>query len=400
MPWKECDAMSLRYEFVQLSQAEKANIRLLCLRFGISPKTGYKWLDRYRQEGIAGLVDQSRRPHACPHRTGHDMTEMVLQVRRDHPAWGGRKIRRWLQDRGKKRVPSASTITHILGQAEMIALAESESHRRIQRFEHSAPNDLWQLDFKGEFRMTTGQYCYPLTSLDDHSRYNLILRGCGVQKRPTVQAWLQRAFERYGLPKALLCDHGTPWCSRHGGLTRLTLWLLRLGIEVLHGRVQHPQTQGKLERFHRTLKAEALSGRMFRDLEHVQTELDAWRVVYNHERPHEALDFATPSQRYHPSERRFPVVLPAVEYEPSATVRKVNGGVVRYQMRMIWVGKTLDGQYVALRPSAGSEMRICYGGFEIGRVNLDEIKTGHYGRARLFASLRCANSLAELGSSC
>ena len=124
---------------------------------------------------------------------------------------------------------------------------------------------------------------------------------------------------------------------------------------------------------------------------------------YNHERPHEALDFATPSQRYHPSERNFPLVLPAVEYEPSATVRKVNGGVVRYQMRMIWVGKTLDGQYVALRPSAGSEMRICYGGFEIGRVNLDEIKTGHYGRARLFAPLReqpCRTRIILLGYMC
>ncbi len=328
------------------------------------------------------------------------MTEAVLQVRGEHPAWGGRKIRRWLEDRGKKEVPSASTITHILGQAELIPPFESESHRKPQRFERSSPNDLWQLDFKGEFRMTTGQSCYPLTSLDDHSRYNLILRGCGVQKRPTVQESLREAFVRYGLPKALLCDHGPPWCSRHGGLTRLTLWLLRLGIEVLHGRVQHPQTQGKLERFHRTLKAEVLSGRMFRDLEHVQTELDAWRVVYNHERPHEALDLQTPCQRYHPSERGFPSVLPAVHYEPSATVRKVNGGVVHYRTRAIWVGKTLDGQYVALRPRGGSELRICYGGFEIGRVNLGDIKPNQYGRARLFASLRCANSLAELGSPC
>lgn len=400
MPWKECDAMSLRYEFVQLVQAEKANIRLLCRRFGISPKTGYKWLHRYCREGIAGLADQSRRPYGCPHQTRQAMVEAVLGVRRDHPAWGGRKIRRWLQDRGKKDVPSASTITHILGQAELIAVAESESRRKIQRFERTAPNDLWQLDFKGEFRLTTEQYCYPLTSLDDHSRYNLILRGGGVQKRSRVQKSLREAFARYGLPKALLCDHGPPWCSRHGGLTRLTLWLLRLGIEVLHGRVRHPQTQGKLERFHRTLATEVLNGRMFRDWEHVQAELDAWRVVYNHERPHEALDLQTPCQRYHPSERSFPSVLPAVEYEPSATVRKVNGGVVRYRTRMIWVGKTLDGESVALRPNQGSQMRICYGGFEIGRVDLDEIAAGSYGRAKLFASLRSANSLAEPGSSC
>jgi len=235
--------------------------------------------------------------------------------------------------------------------------------------------------------------------LDDYSRFNVVLRHCSGPKRSEVHDALVSAFRKYGLPAGILSDNGVPWCARYSGsLTRLGLWLVRLGVEVIHGRVRHPQTQGKDERFHRTLKAEVLSGRQFRDGVHVQREFDRWRVVYNFERPHEALDMATPSTRYQPSSRLYPETLPPVEYEPNSILRKVSNGVIRYTGRAIWVGKTLNGERVAIRPSEGEMISIAYGSFVIGAADLGQIGRGEYGRARLFTSLRCATLREQPGT--
>lgn len=399
MPWKECDAMSLRYEFVRLAAAEEANVSLLCKRFGISRKTGYKWLSRYRSLGLGGLSDRSRRPGTSPARTPASMESAVLALRRRHPSWGGRKLRRRLEDLGHVTVPAASTITDILRRHGQISEEASASRKRCwQRFERLSPNDLWQMDFKGEFRLATQAYSYPLTVLDDHSRFNVVLRHCSGPKRSEVKVALKSAFRQYGLPAAILSDNGVPWCARHSGsLTRLALWLVRLGIEVIHGRSSHPQTQGKDERFHRTLKAEVLSGRRFRDGVHVQSEFDRWRLVYNFQRPHEALDMATPSSRYQASARTYPETLPSVEYEPNSILRKVCSGMVCYAGRKIWIGKTLDGERVAIRPGEGQSIRIAYGSFEIAVADLGSIGPGEYGRARLFTSLRCATLREQPG---
>lgn len=400
MPWKECNRMSLRYEFVRLAAAQEANVSQLCKRFGISRKTGYKWLARYRASGLGGLSDRSRCPGASPAQTPASMESTVLALRCKHPSWGGRKLRRRLEDLGVIAVPAASTITEILRRNGQIAEATSESRKRSwRRFERSSPNDLWQMDFKGQFRMLTQACSYPLTVLDDHSRFNVVLRHCSGPKRSEVQDALESAFRKYGLPAGILSDNGVPWCARHcGSLTRLSLWLLRLGVEVIHGRRGHPQTQGKDERFHRTLKAEVLSGRNFRDGVHVQSEFDSWRMVYNFQRPHEALDMATPSTRYRSSSRSYPQTLPPVEYEPNSILRKVSSGVLRYANRAIWIGKTLDGERVAIRPGEGETISIAYGSFEIATADLGEIGRGEYGRARLFTSLRCATLHEQPGT--
>lgn len=323
MPWQEVSVVSSRKEFVLLASQPGANIRELCRRNGVSPTTAYKILARFGEEGEAGLLDRLRRPHVFPRQTLADVEEAVLEVRDRHPAWGGRKIRRRLLDLGHEQVPAASTITVILQRNGRLAGAAGCSSKRWQRFEQEAPNRLWQMDFKGHFALVLGR-CHALTVLDDHSRFALGLEACGNQRGTTVQECLSHVFRSYGLPECMLMDNGSPWGSdfEHPH-TPLTAWLIRLGVRVLHSRPYHPQTMGKDERFHRTLKAELLGGPPFRDLVHCQRRFDRWRDVYNLERPHEALGMATPASRYRSSPRPFPESLPAIEYGPGDSVRKV-----------------------------------------------------------------------------
>lgn len=250
MPWKECGAMMLRRELVDLALAEGANRAELARRFGVSRKTAYKWLQRYRAGGLNALADQSRCPHTFGHPTPAEMEQAVLAVRKAHEAWGGRKIQARLKHQGHVDIPSASTITAILHRHDLIDPRESAKRQELTRFERAVPNDLWQMDFKGEFKLGNGRWCYPLTVLDDHSRYSLGIRACSDQKGLTVRERLTDMFARYGLPAQMLMDHGKPWYTAHssGGWTQLSVWLLRLDIGITHGRVCHPQTQGKEER--------------------------------------------------------------------------------------------------------------------------------------------------------
>jgi transposase InsO family protein len=284
----------------------------------------------------------------------------VCAVRTMHPAWGGRKIRRYLLDRGTPAVPAASTITDILRRHDLLDPTNTATHRAWQRFEAAAPNDLWQMDFKGQIALRQGR-CHPLTVLDDHSRYALALDACGDERAATVQARLIALFERYGLPWRLLADNGAPWGDGGARYTALTVWLLRLGIAVSHGRPYHPQTQGKEERFHRTLKAEVLAGEPFADLTMAQGAFDRWRLSDNHERPHEALGLATPSSRYLPSPRRYPARLPEIEYGPDDAVRTVqDGGAVSFANRPFRVSKAFHGERVAVRPTPTDGVRVIY----------------------------------------
>jgi transposase InsO family protein len=354
MPWKEVSVMSARREFVTLALTPGANVRELCHRFAISPKTGHKWIARFIAEGKEGLADRSRRPHRSPRRTPDQVEACVVALRRRHPAWGGRKLRRRLGDLGHCRVPSASTITEILRRHGLIDPAESQGRQPWCRFEHEAPNDLWQMDFKGHFALGRGGRCHPLTVLDDHSRYCLGLRACGDERRQTVIDHLGDIFTHHGLPERMLMDNGAPWgMDAEHPFTRLGMWLIRLGVGVCHGRPFHPQTQGKDERFHRTLKAEALRGPPPADLPRCQHHFDQWREVYNLERPHEALALAVPASRYRPSARPMPRSLPPIEYGPGDAVRRVqDGGKLSYHGRHWRVGRAFIGQPVAVRPSA------------------------------------------------
>lgn len=352
MPKLEKESASFRKEFVELARQAGSNIRLLCRRYGISSRTAYKWLARYRAEGEAGLVNQSRRPQHSSRRTPAEMEQKVLEKRAE-TGWGGRKIARVLRNEGYPDAPHPNTITDILRRHGKITEAEQQKHRAWQRYEREMPNALWQMDFKGHF-MTLHGRCHPLTVLDDHSRFCLGLQACADETMETTQAHLTTIFRHYGLPLALLCDNGGPWGGGypHLELTRLAVWLIRLGIQILHGHPAHPQTQGKDERFHRTLNVEVLQRATFANLADCQRHFDAFRDRYNLTRPHEALGLDTPSQHYQPSPVPFPEVLPVVEYDTGQIIRKVQaGGFISFKSHEFRVGKALRGQAVRLSPA-------------------------------------------------
>jgi transposase InsO family protein len=374
MPWRINTPMSQRYEFVVLAGQSGLAFKELCRRFGVSRKTGYKWLLRYRAGGVAALQDQPRRPQHSPRQTPPVMTTEVIALRRAQPAWGGRKLRRRLQDLGHTAVPSASTCTAILRRADL--LGPRPAPGPMQRFERALPNELWQMDHKGDFPTQAGQRCYPLTMLDDHSRFNLVLDPAGNQRTPTVQAALSCAFEHYGLPETILCDNGPPWGNDNGAHTALSVWLLRLGVRVVHGRPYHPQTQGKEERFHRTLNTELLCRHTWRDLAHCAAEFPRYRQCYNFERPHDALDGATPATRYRPSVRSVPRQLPDLEY-PDMEVRVVREkGVITYRGQTWTIGRAFAALPVGLRPSpqADGQCEVFFAGFKLGYLDLTQPK--------------------------
>lgn len=212
MSWNPRDTVNLRLEFVQLALHEGGNHRELCWRFGISPKTGYKWLTRFEQGGVAGLEDRSRRPLSSPTRTPPEVEQRVLALRQEH-VWGGRKIERRLHDLGDPVVPTASTVTRILHRHGLIMPQASQAATRWQRFEHEQPNDLWQMDFKGWIELIDGRRCSPLTVLDDHSRFSIVLDACSRTDTQVVRQRLRDAFRRYGLPLRINADNGSPWGS-------------------------------------------------------------------------------------------------------------------------------------------------------------------------------------------
>ena len=351
MPWKETTNMSQKTEFLMQAKGDGVNFSALCRLFGISRKTGYKWLKR--EADATGLVDLSRRPYHSPRRTAEMIEAQVLEVRRHHKAWGGRRFRKVLQNQGNEQVPAASTITAILHRHEQIDPDEAQKHKPMQRFERKHPNELWQMDFKGYFAMSAGGYCHPLTVIDDHSRFLVGLKACPNQTSETVKTQLTAIFQRFGLPERMLMDNGSAWGfdqeSRH---TTLTAWLIRLGIAISHGRPYHPQTQGKDERLNRTLLDEVIKQSSFSNLQESQDAFDDWWQVYNYIRPHEALQLLTPSTRYLPSPRSFPAILPPVTYDANDMIRKVDiVGKIYFQGRTFRISSAFRHQPVALRPT-------------------------------------------------
>lgn len=353
MPWKESTTMSERNEFIERAKVEGSNISALCRELGISRKTGYKWLKRQEKGGSGDLADHSRRPKHSPRKTEAKMEAEVLAVRSKHPAWGGRKIQRVLKNQEVQGVPAASTISAILRRNDWIDPEKTFKHKPFQRFEREQPNELWQMDFKGYFALSSGGYCHPLTVIDDHSRFLLGLKACPDETYPTVQTQLIAIFEQFGLPERMLMDNGSPWGDdRENPYTILTTWLLRLDIAISHGRPYHPQTQGKDERLNRTLLDEVISRQTMATLQESQVAFDQWGQVYNYIRPHEAINLDPPASHYQPSPRPFPAVLPPVTYQPADLIRKVDdSGKISFHNHPFRVGKAFRHQPVALRPT-------------------------------------------------
>lgn len=377
MPWREVSAMEQRREFVRLAMLEGANRRELCRRFGISAEVGYKWLAR-AQGGDDALADRSRRPHVSPGRSDAVIEAAVLAVRSEHPAWGARKIKAWLEARGTA-APAASTVHEILRRHGRIEAFPEAPGKAWTRFERAEPNELWQMDFKGWVRLADGRRCHPLTVLDDHSRFSPALRACADQRGVTVRAHLEQAFRRHGLPRAFFVDNGPPWGEASGERwTRLAVWLLKLGVRVLYSRPYHPQSRGKIERFHRSLAAEVFALRTFDSFAQVQTAFDRWRETYNHERPHQALDLACPASRYRQSPRAMPARAPSPEYDAGEIVRTVSTtkAYVRFKGRLWPVPKAFCGERLAIRPLGRDGLHgVFFASHRVATIDLTQPKT-------------------------
>ena len=297
----------------------------------------------------------------------------MVAVRDKHPAWGARKIARCLKREGLK-VPVPSTVHQILCRNGRVKPTENAPPNPGHRFEKEAPNLLWQMDFKGHMPLSNGTDCHPLTMVDDHSRYALCLKACANEQRLTVQDHLRATFRRYGLPDAFYTDNGSPWGDSSGvHWTGLKVWLLKLGVRVIHARPCHPQARGKNERFHRTLKDEVFAMRRFRDLPDVQRALDAWRTVYNLERPHESLGMDVPASRYRPSSRTMPDQLPKVEYDSGEIVRTASSTrhYISFKGRMWRVPGAFAGECLAIRPlNSDGHYGIFFASWQVASIDL------------------------------
>jgi len=322
MPWKVTDVMNQKIRFVVRATEPGTNLSALCREFGISRPTGYLWLKRYREaNSVAGLKERSRRPRHSPQRTSAAVEARVVALRRRH-GWGGKKLQ-VLLEREEIHL-SVSTVHRILRRKG--ELGEYQAARPAPgRFERSEPNELWQMDFKGPFAGPDGE-CHPLSILDDCSRYSVGLYGLRTTRMDPVQALLRETFSRYGVPDAMLMDHGAPWWSttNHWGLTRLSVDLIKQGIDLIYGRVRHPQTQGKVERFHRTLKDSVAHQGKPQRWEEWAGLLKDFRWEYNHVRPHESLQMEVPAQRYRRSRRSYNPKPAPWEYPCGVQVKRLN----------------------------------------------------------------------------
>ena len=319
MPWKETDVMSERIRFVVEALAGDQTVSGLCARYGISRKTGHKWLRRYREvEALGALKEHSRRPRHSPGRTAQAVEDRVVELRHQY-GWGSRKLCWLLEDEGIRI--GRRTIDRILKRRGLISV-EARARPAVERFERAAPNELVQMDFKSPYELAGGATCLPLSLLDDHSRYALALAPLPSNHTERVQRVLEETMERYGVPESMLVDHGTPWWSSTNGhgLTRLGVFLIRQGVSLVYSAIAHPQTQGKVERFHQTLGAWISHHGAPKTLVGFQRALGDFRQEYNEVRPHEALGLATPSQRYCPSGKLYQPVPPPWDYPPGAEV--------------------------------------------------------------------------------
>jgi transposase InsO family protein len=345
MTWGEVNVDEQRMRFVVLAKRREKSLAELCREFRISRQTGYTWLNRYQAGGVAAVVEGSRRPKYSPRQIESGREERVVAARRLRPDWGACKLQVELRNEGCP-LP-VSTIHRILFRQNLIRVQDRHPHA-IQRFEREQPNQLWQMDFKSPKGWDS--HVGPLSLLDDHSRYALALQQIGSTHTEGVQEQLQAVFQENGLPDAMLMDHGTPWWNAQtaNGWTALTVWLMKQGIRLYFSGYRHPQTQGKVERFHGSLQA-AMARRGLPPAPQRQGWLDEFRYEYNHRRPHEALKMDVPAHFWQPSPRPFQENPEPWSYDPGAELRRVTeGGHLTIDSQQFPISRALRGESVEL----------------------------------------------------
>ena len=366
MPWKDKTVEELRKEFVEAAKVSK-NFSSLCREFGISRKTGYKWVERNNQSG--SMSDRSHAPFRVPGRTSAEVEEAILRVRTNNPEWGAKTILKVLENNGYTDLPCARTVNNILQRNGCISETESEKRREFLRFQREHCNELWQIDFKGDFPLLDGTRCYPLDIIDDRSRFCIGI----FPKNDTlgVRQSVELAFREFGLPKAILSDNGGQFAGFKGGYTQFERWLMDFDVLPIHGRPLHPQTQGKIERFHRTMKNELLKRSNFINLADAKEHFREWRTKYNEVRPHEALDMLCPADVYIPSERKYPDKIKPYEYSGMHRILKVNfKGYLRFDSKVFYLSETMIGAELELRINDESNAWLCYRNYKIAEIDL------------------------------
>jgi transposase InsO family protein len=380
--------MDQRTQFIADHLRETQTITELCDRYGVSRKTGYKWIDRYLRLGPAGLEERSRRPHRAPNQTADEIVAAILEARHRHPVWGGKKLRALLERRHPRwTLPGRSTVCDILSRHGLVP-----TRRQRRRLGHpgkpttimGAPNAVWCADYKGQFKTGDGRYCYPLTVTDGFSRYLLGCQGLSSTKAAEAQPVFTRLFNEYGLPLRIRTDNGVPFATTTlARLSTLSAWWVRLGILPEFIEPGRPDQNGRHERMHRTLKA-ATTRPAAGSLGAQQRRFNAFREEFNHERPHEALDQQTPATCYHPSPRPMPDRLPPLEYPDRFEVRYVsaNGGI-RWNRRWVNVSTVCVGEYVGLEEIDDGIWNVYFGPLRLGRLLERHLRIEDaYGRLR------------------
>jgi transposase InsO family protein len=374
MPWKDKTVEELRKEFVEAAQSCD-NFSSLCREFGITRATGYKWVKRYAADET--LSDQSRRPHITANKTSTETEMKIVEVRVDHPGWGAKKIKTVLENKGYE-MPCAKTVNNILNRYDCISKEESLRHKPYIRFEKEKCNEMWQTDFKGEFKMQDGKYCYPLDIFDDHSRFIIRIKP-SESTSDLVLPVFRDAFYEFGMPRSVLSDNGAQFAGFRQGYTQFEKWLMNHDVLPIHGRIKHPQTQGKIERFHRAMKQEVLNHYTPQNIADAERVFTEWRNCYNKERPHEALGMRCPSDIYVPSEREYRDEVKKYEYSGKYHVIKVNSwGYVRFDRWQIYLSETMIDEYIEFRPNPNGDSFIaCYRNFAIGEFDVHTGKLLH-----------------------
>lgn len=351
MAWNERTKAEMRTEFVKQALEGKETKTALCQKYGISRPTGDKWIERYQHDEC--LTDLSRKPHSIANKISEDMENTIVRYRKQYPAFGAAKIHRIMLNNGIQSPPCIKTINNVFHRHNLISKAASQAATPYIRFSKSRPNEMWQADYKGHFLMDNATRCHPLNIIDDHSRFNLCCEALGNETFQELQPVMIRLFREYGMPEIFLCDNGNPWgTSQTVGFTSFEVWMMELGILVIHGRPLHPQTQGKDESFNRSFTRECLKLHTFQDLQDAQKKFDAYRQLYNNIRPHHALELNVPSAYYEKSKLEYPEQIDSWDYGSGYSVVKVkDSGYVNIFGQGYFLSEAFRGKHIGIRES-------------------------------------------------
>ena len=374
MPWKETRLETMREEFVKRVLAHEKSKSALCREYGISRPTGDKWIARY----LSGdqLKDMSRAPKSRPNKTDPEIEKKIVEYREKYPAIGAVKMRRIMQDAKHIDLPSAKTFNEIFKRNGLITKEASEAAKPYERFEKSYPNEMWQADFKGHFPMGNGVRCHTLNIIDDYSRMNICCEPLLSETFAEIRPCMERIFQEYGMPFSFLCDNGNPWGTQQStGFTSFEVWLMELGILTMHGRILHPQTQGKEERFNGSFTRECLRHHNIRDQADAAKIFGEYRDFYNNVRPHTALGLEVPASRYTPSSRQFPARISPWEYPDEFVVRNVkSSGYITINGQGYFLSEAFGDKQIAFRESSkGAHLiNLYFRQFRIGQIDIEK----------------------------